>query len=143
MQGRALNLESLQDGEYTMEIDTAELTMTQRTNETIIRWVYRVVSGPGHIGQKIENASFIRNQEQANMIGADLLVLGIPTNEWLPGHKSGKKFSKELPLALKQIVGYTMTAAKTSKVSGSRTYHNLRIKGKTVVSDMPAEPLPF
>lgn len=141
--GRTPGLDVLPDGDYIMEVSTVELQTTQKTGEPIVRWILKIIDGPVSSIGRIEWANFLRGQDQANLLGADLMVLGLPTDTWVAGHPSGKKFSEELPKGLASLNGCRFTASKTSKSGGVKVYHNLRIKGKAAVSDMPKEPLPF
>ena len=139
--GRTPNVDALADGEYTMEIISAELVTTPKTGEAILRWIYKIHAGESYVGNRIEAATFFRNAEACNMLGADLLVLGIPTNDWKAS--AGKPFSKMLPECLPGLSGIHFAATKISRVVGSKTYHNIRIKTRTEPAAMPSEPLPF
>lgn len=141
--GRIPNLDAIPDGDYTMEVASVELQTTARTGEPIVRWLLKILDGPTARVPKVEWANFLRGQDQANLLGADLLILGLPTDTWIPGHPSGKRFSEELPTGLLTLVGVAFTATKSSKSSGDKTYHNLRIKGLSSDAAMPKEPLPF
>lgn len=134
------SLQALPDGDYELEVLKAEIATTPKTGEAIVRWNFR--TAPGGIGS-FEHVNFLRGQDQANLLGADMKVLGFPTEEWDATHPSGKRFSIELPKALAALSSVWISVSKTSKTVGEKTYHNLKIKGRTAVADMPTEPMPF
>jgi hypothetical protein len=130
-------LESLTDGVWVFTIQSAELTKTPRSDDDIVRWTYDVENA-----HRVEATTFLRTQANANSLGSDLFLLGFATNTWTAANN--KLFSHELPKALANVKGIRFRAQKTSKVDGSKTYHNLKILGLAGNSDMPTEgPLPF
>jgi len=145
--GRSLTLENLADGDYTLQIMSAELVTTERTGEQILRWVYSVQAGPSYVGGVIEAANFFRSQIAVNLLGADLALLGLPTHEWTV--KNGKPFSRMLRECLPSLDNVVFTAAKVTVERNGKTYHNLRVRGLyKAASSMPvmetvAEKLPF
>lgn len=144
--GRTPGLDALRDGDYLLKVAKAELATTPKLGESIVRWLYTVVEGPSMTGGTVEHVTFLRTQEQANALGADLLQMGVPTTSWVAAN--GKAFSTELPGALSFLKGVTIQVAKTSKQGvGDRVYHNLRIRsvqGTLGGSAMPtSDPLPF
>lgn len=139
--GRTANVEVLPNGDYILEIAEAELTTTRYTGETLVRWVYKVLSGPAHTGLSVENGNLLRSQDAVNRLGADLMVLGVNCNEWSAA--GGKPFSKMLPQALLSLKGVKVNANKsTTEGRNGKTYHNLNIRSRTNLSEMPVE-MPF
>jgi len=134
--GRTATLESLSDGDYQLMVQSAELTTTERTGEQILRWVYVVMSGPSGVGTVVESVNFFRSQVAVNLLGADLALLGLPTHEWTVAN--GKPFSRMLKQALPQLDNVTFSASKVTVERNGKTYHNLRIRGRsTAPASMP------
>lgn len=133
--GRVANLEILPDGEYQFEVLAAVLDITPKTGTTLLRWRLKTSNG-----MVVEHTNFLTTQQNLNLLGADLLLLGIPTNTWTPAN--GKKFSVEFKKALPSLVGIRFAATKTSTKRDTATYHNLRIKGLAAgVKSMPNEEI--
>ena len=139
--GRTQNLDALADGAYTFEVLSAELATTEKTGEDILRWKYKVVSGHSLVGGVIEHVNFFRSQQAVNLLGADLMLLGIPTQTWTVAN--GKPFSKMLRQWLPEMKGMLFNANKVTVTKDGRQYHNLRIRGlASDIAPMP-ENMPF
>lgn len=145
--GKPLTLENLEDGAYVLTVQSAQMVKTERTGEDILRWLYRVVSGPSMVGSIVEAVNFFRSQVSVNILGSDLALLGLPTSTWTVAN--GKPFSKMLRESLPGLAGVTFSAAKVTTDRGNgKIYHNLRIKTRVGgAAPMPEQPvgsdLPF
>ena len=144
-QPRRPGLDSLPDGDYELEIGSAEFTRTDKTREAILRMMLRVCAGP-HLGQVVEHVYFFQTAESVGRIGADLISLGLPADRWTAQH--GVKFSEQLIAHLHALRGMRFRGKKTSyeKVKGG-TGHGLWISARlpakgTPITPPPARPLP-
>lgn len=132
--GRPDGLDTLPDGDYTLTITRCELDEVQvRGGDVVdvVRWTYRTQTG-----QMVENTTWLRDSRACSMLGADLALLGFPTQTWTAAH--GKPFSVALPEATHQMPGIAFLATKSSYEKNGRVYHNLRIKGRAGAAPMPA-----
>lgn len=132
-------LETLPDGDYSLEIVRADLQTTKKTGETILRWFYRVLDG-AQAGQQVEATAFFRTLANVNNVGADLELLGHSTADWTAAN--GKPFSKMLPQVLPLLVGIKFRGRKESTPGANgRTFPNLRILARSAApAAMPAGP---
>lgn len=121
--GRKPGLDSLQDGEYEMQIASASLEKTKNTGDTVLKISYRIPSGAVSM---VEQVFFFRNQENVNSLGRDLETLGFDTSSWKP--PTGNFASGIVELVAKdKLVGLMVKAKKTTNSStGGKTYHNLK-----------------
>ena len=131
-------IDTLPDGEYTVVIDKAELTKTKNTGQDLIRWSLSVEGDMATVGY--DDASFLSSQQNVNTLGADLMALGIPCDQWTPSN--GKRFSVELPKALATLRGVRVSVSKTSSTNSQtgKTYHNVRFLGRAGASINEVSP---
>lgn len=122
--------DQMADGEYGCSITKAELTQLQSTGEPIYRITLKIVDGPSHVGSLVEKTTFFRNQVSVNILGAELKLLGIPTDQWKPrGISLAKGFSE----AATALVGMSVNIRKrTTPGKDGKSYHNLSILGLRV-----------
>ena len=135
---RPAGLEALEDGPYQLEIVHAELVQLDKTGETILRWRYRVTAGP-QTGTLCEAATFFRTPLSANLLGADLAILGYPVHEWTVA--AGKPFSRMLRETVPSLAGKAFRCNKTSGLSqAGKPWHNIRIVSVAPSMPQPVEP---
>ena len=141
--GRTAGVDTLPDGDYILEVVSAELTTTRHTGDDIVRWAYKVLHGGVPQGSIFESVTFLRGQDSANRLGSDLMLMGVATNEWTAA--SGKPFSKMLPQTLPTLKGVKLKVSKTSSTAKSgKMYHNLNINSRTTQAEMPVDAdMPF
>ena len=127
MPGQRPGIEKLPDGEHVILVESASLTQTKTQRQDIVRWLIRTDSDMGT--GAYEHVTFLATQQNANMLGADLMSLGIPADTWHAGN--GKRFSTELPAALATLAGVSISVLKTtSNGANGKIYHNLRFLGR-------------
>lgn len=119
--------DQLADGEYGCYVTKAELTQLQSTGEPIYRITLKIEEGPGHIGSFLEKATFFRNQVSVNILGAELKLIGIPTDQWKTRGISLAKGFAEAATALVNV-GVTIRKRTTTGKDG-KSYHNVNITG--------------
>ncbi len=133
-----LKLDQMGDGEYGVQIVKAELTQLQTTGEPIFRITMRIEDGHEHIGSLIEKTTFFRNQVSVNILGSELKLLGIPTDQWRArGIGLAQGFS-ESATAL-QGLGCSIRK-RTSPGKDGKSYHNINITGLRQRLGDAAEP---
>lgn len=140
---RSLNVESLDDGNYIMRIEDAYLDDVElRSGGTahVLRWKLKVLEGESSVDCIVDNTTWL-NSTSINMLGADLFVLGFPSDKWTPDH--GSSFSKGLTECVPNLKGVTFRCTKVTNERNGRVYHNLRIRGLAVQAGkpMPVEPV--
>lgn len=119
--------DQMADGEYGVAITKAELTQLQSTGEPIYRITMKIEEGPGHIGSLVEKVTFFRNQVSVNILGAELKLLGIPTDQWKTRNISLARGFAEAATALVNL-GATMRK-RTTQAKDGKSYHNLNLAG--------------
>lgn len=124
-------LDTLPDGDYDFEIVDGELTRTQN-GDRIFQCGLKV-----H-GNVVQKTWWLKSQENANALCADLCALGLDADKW--GAKFKRPLSEELPKAAKSLVGVRFRGKVTTRVSQGKTYHNLHIGGRIMGQAMPALP---
>jgi hypothetical protein len=122
-----IKIDQLSDGEYGVYITKAELTQLQSTGEPIYRITFRIEEGPSHVNSLVEKVTFFRNQVSVNILGAELKLLGIPTDQWQQrGISLARGFSESSPALVN--LGATIRK-RTSQAKDGKTYHNINITG--------------
>lgn len=122
--------DQLNDGEYGCSITKAELTQLQSTGEPIYRITMKIVDGPSHVGSLVEKTTFFRNQVSVNILGAELKLLGIPTDQWKARNISLAKGFSEAAAAL---AGMSVNVRKrTTPGKDGKSYHNISLIGLRV-----------
>ena len=134
--GQRPGLDLLPDGDYHLEIVSAELTATKKTGQSIFRLSLKVLDlGSRFHGQIVERASFFTSQENVDILGADLLTLGFDSDQWTT--KAGRPFSSELLKAAPQLVGLCFRGQKVAKESDKgKSYHNLYINRRLTPAEI-------
>lgn len=122
--GQKPGLSMLADGEYDFRIVKAETARTEKKRDPIVRIVLQVLTKGNHYGTTLERVYFLGTLENTEILGADLVTLGIDADQWAA---QGRKFSVELAPALLKIVGVCFMGKKTTKKTDKATYHNLFI----------------
>lgn len=128
----------LTNGAYRLLVRSVDLKPTK--SGTILRWRLEVKEGPSHVGLIVEHVHFLDSQEGVNRLGADLMLLGIPVNEWTVAN--GRPFSQQLPIAVQTMRGIEIAAEKTSSDGrdNNKVYHYLNFRSKTQSAPMPDMP---
>ncbi len=125
-QGRKPNLDTLPDGDYEMEIVDCDLVRTKKTLDPILRMTLRVLTGamPGMV---VEHGQLIKTQVAANVIGGDLMMLGLDAHLWVA---PDRPFSQELDKAIPQLAGRKFKSRKVAeKATDGKVYARLYING--------------
>lgn len=140
---------ALPDGKYILHIKGTKLASVtiKATGVTvpIVRWDYRIEPGSQScVGAEFEHATWLKDQKAANLLGAELLLIGIPTDTW------GTRFSQELPKVLPTLPGVTVVATKESWEWQGKKVHALRWESKAAaftppptMEGAPGDDLPF
>lgn len=112
-------VDALADGPHLLEVASAELTRTQKTNEPICRVLLRVLGGP-QAGLVVEKGYLFRGQDSVDRLGADLLALGFDADKWSGRH--GRRFSVELEKALPRLRGVRFQGKKNTSAKDGKAY---------------------
>lgn len=117
---RRPGVESLADGDYDFEIRSATLEML--SDKPVLRLGLQVAEGGGGV-RMLDHLFWIDSQVKANIVGAFLVGLGIPADQW-------REFSEELPGAVAILRGITFVGTKKTNQSkdGGKEFHNLYVK---------------
>jgi len=117
---RRPGVESLEDGDYDFEIRSATLEML--SGDPVLRLGLQVASGGGGV-RMLDHLFWINSQVKANIVGAFLVGLGIPADQW-------EQFSKELPKVVGTLRGMRFVGTKKTNQSkdGTKDFHNLYVK---------------
>lgn len=133
-----VKLDSMADGEYGVAIVKAELTQLQTTGEPIFRITMRIEDGHEHIGSLVEKTTFFRNQVSVNILGSELKLLGIPTDQW---KARGISLAQGFSESATALVGLGASIRKrTSPGKDGKSYHNINITGLRQRLGDAAEP---
>lgn len=90
----------------------------------------KIVDGPSHVGSLVEKTTFFRNQVSVNILGAELKLLGIPTDQWKARNISLAKGFSEAAAAL---AGMSVNVRKrTTPGKDGKSYHNISLIGLRV-----------
>lgn len=123
---RKLQLESLQDGEYTVQVVDANLDRIQSTGAAVLRWTLKVLEGPSCQNSLVEKVNFFASQAGVNALGADLQILGINCKEW---KEKGIPLGRGIVESLPKLIGVVFVGRKrtsTNQTNG-KVYHNLNV----------------
>lgn len=136
--GQRPSVESLPDGEYTVVLEKAELAKT-KAGADLVRWSILVEGDMASVGY--DHASFLSSQQNVNALGADLMAIGVPCDQWTTAN--GRRFSVELPKALAGLRGVRLSISKSSSTSmNGKTYHNVRFLGRAGAAINEPSPEP-
>ena len=141
---RKLNLESLSDGEYTLQVIDANLDRVQSTGAAVLRWILKVIDGASCQGAMVEKVNFFSSQAGVNALGADLSMLGVNCKEWkAKGIPLGRGIVEALP-SLRGVVFVGRKRTSVNQTSG-KTYHNLNVLSvkKAASSTTEEQETPF
>lgn len=123
---RKLQLESLQDGEYTVQVVDANLDRIQSTGAAVLRWTLKILEGASCQNALVEKVNFFASQAGVNALGADLQILGINCKAWKDqGIPLGRGIVESLP----KLIGVVFVGRKrtsTNQTNG-KVYHNLNV----------------
>ena len=123
---RKLQLESLQDGEYTVQVMDANLDRIQSTGAAVLRWTLKILEGASCQNALVEKVNFFASQAGVNALGADLQILGINCKAWKDqGIPLGRGIVESLP----KLIGVVFVGRKrtsTNQTNG-KVYHNLNV----------------
>jgi hypothetical protein len=140
---RKLNLESLSDGEYTLQVIDATLDRVQSTGAAVLRWTLKVMDGASCQGAMVEKVNFFSSQAGVNALGADLSMLGVDCKSW---KANGIPLGRGIVDALPTLRGVVFVGRKRTSVnqSSGKTYHNLNVLSvKKAASAADDEGTPF
>lgn len=114
---RRPGVEILEDGDYDFEIRSATLEML--SGDPVLRLGLAMSNAQG----MLDHLFWINSQVKANIVGAFLVGLGIPADQW-------QQFSKELPGAVASLRGIRFVGTKKTNQSkdGAKDFHNLYVK---------------
>jgi len=132
-----LTVNDLPVGDYEFLIKECKPATLQKTGEKIVDLSLTVARGQMQ-GSDVSRTYFFRSDMSVNMFGADLVLLGLPAQTWTKEH--GKKFSVEMPKAVKTLAGKTFKGSIKESSKDGKTYKNLRILG--LVQGAPAVAMP-
>jgi hypothetical protein len=117
---RRPGVESLADGDYDFEIRSATLELL--ADKPVLRLGLQVAEGGGGV-RMLDHLFWIDSQVKANIVGAFLVGLGIPADQW-------RQFSQELPRVVGTLRGMRFVGTKKTNTSkdGTKDFHNLYVK---------------
>lgn len=126
-------IDTLPDGDYEFAVVDGELGRAQN-GDRIFKLGLQVN------GNVVEKTWWLKTQEGANALCADLCALGLDADRWGPKHN--RPLSQELPKAPAKLAGVRFRGKITTRTSNGKTYHNLHIGGKVLgtASPMPSRP---
>jgi hypothetical protein len=120
-------LDTLPDGDYDLEIAYADLGVTSKTNDTILRIGLKVLTGP-MAGVTVEKPIFFNSQVSVDILGAELVTLGFDADKWTAAN--GRRFSQELVRVVPLLRGICFRGHKKRNESNGEVYHNLYVNAK-------------
>jgi hypothetical protein len=130
--------EGLTDGEYEVLIWGAK--MKEAKGKPFVEVKFEVLSPGKHQGAMIVEPIWLTSIDNAKRFGAVLKKLGFDSDAWTKAN--GRPFSKEMPKAIRWLVGMRVQVRKTTSVVAPRfkedvphTYHNLNLKGRSDADD--------
>lgn len=114
---RRPGVEILEDGDYDFEIRSATLEILAD------KPVLRLGLAMGNAQGMLDHLFWIDSQVKANIVGAFLVGLGIPADQW-------RQFSQELPRVVGTLRGMRFVGTKKTNQSkdGTKDFHNLYVK---------------
>jgi hypothetical protein len=130
-------LDLLPDGLADFEIVAACGDRTPKSNDPIVRWTLKVLSGPC-AGTLIDHVHFVGTLESVERLGGDLQTLGFDVENWKPPQRP---VSVELKKALPMLRGRCFRAKKeTNPGQQGKVFHNLRVY-QLLTKDTPRLPV--
>ena len=121
--------ESVEDGNYEMEVRKADLRETKSGTMTILE-LHLYFLGGKYEGQHLEHQMWASDASQLKKILEVFALMGFEPNTW--NAKYGKKISVEMPLAVKRMPGIRLKVNKSTSTqikNGSEvTYHNVNLR---------------
>jgi hypothetical protein len=134
--------EILPDGQvYDFEITKAELTKSEKKQETIFKLHVKVISGQ-YAGVSFARPTWFKAQEALDSLGGDFVLLGLDANLW---GKRGKSWSAELIQACPLLVGKRFRGERKNgkpKEEGKPGFPNLYIKSQLSANGPPPPSSP-
>lgn len=143
-----IELSKLPDGEYEFAVkafavkDTSSGPMASMKLEIVSEGPFagKVVDRPYFFTQENRDTGLREKNERAlATLRDDLKVLGFDTDNWTKAN--GRPFSVEINRVGACVADVMLKAKKTSKVSGTKTYHNLFVNAR--LSDVDGKPVAF
>jgi hypothetical protein len=116
--------ESVPDGKYQVVVDRVELTKSQNTDNTMLKWKLKVL-GPKHEGAILWRNNVIATKNNVKWLKNDLHVCGLDL----------EKLS-DLPACLKRLLDVRLEVTKKTKGENENLYINRRL-----VSDAASEDI--
>jgi hypothetical protein len=119
-------LDTVADGDYAWTILSAEFRITTKSGDSILSLEVRNEG----TAQVVEKAYFLRTQQNVNILGGDLEMLGFDVGNWKPPTRA---FSIELDKAIPQLRGRRFQGTKKTVPNRDKPhepYHNLYINAR-------------
>jgi hypothetical protein len=136
------DLDTLPDGDYDFEILDADLTRATG-KQAGVRILTLVLRPNG--GATVRHTYWLRDQEQMNRLGADLVVLGFDADKW--GKAGGKSIAQALPEAVARLKSVRFRGRKATREGtgnhAGKKFHDLHVGARIGGSAMPAPAKPF
>ncbi len=105
-------MDSVPDGKYQVVVDRVELTKSQNTNNTMLKWKLKVL-GPKHAGAIIWRNNVLASKSNVKWLKNDLHVCGLDI----------EKLS-ELPANMKRLLDVRLEVTKRTKGENENVYFN-------------------
>ena len=116
--------ESVPDGKYQVVVDRVELTKSQNTDNTMLKWKLKVL-GPNHGGATLWRNNVIATKSNVQWLKNDLHVCGLDLNKL-----------SDLPANLKRLLDVKLEVTQKTKGENVNVYINRRIVTETESDDV-------
>jgi len=116
--------ESVPDGKYQVVVDRVELTKSQNTNNTMLKWKLKVL-GPKREGAVLWRNNVIATKNNVKWLKNDLHVCGLDI----------EKLS-DLPANLKRLLDVRLEVTKKTRGENENIYINRRLVSDTGSDDI-------
>lgn len=133
-QGFRPGIDCLVNGNYDFTVIDAELKDNPQSGDKILELGIRPDGGCAFTW-----AHFLNRQDNVNRLLAVLVTLGFDADRWHP--KYGKRFSVELPNAIRWLPGRRFKGTKRSrdaKDGSGKVYHDLYVNARIPDQQQPA-----
>ena len=105
-------MDSVPDGKYQVVVERVELTKSQNTDNTMLKWKLKVI-GPKHVGAIIWRNNVLASKSNVKWLKNDLHVCGLDI----------EKLS-DLPANLKRLLDVRLEVTKKTKGENENVYFN-------------------
>lgn len=137
--GQRIGPEVLRDGAFELKIVDAQtdLITVDNAQAPVLRVDLVVLPGSPQEGTAFQKVYWLTGSIEVNILGADLVTLGIDADRW---PSQGRRFSDGIMEAAPQLVGRCFKATKKAKAGkNGKTFHNLYVNERI---NGPAAPMP-